>query len=114
MPLVSAAFFVGLLSVTGIPPFSCFWSKFFLLTGAISLGGLAGFFILVPFILEAIVAFAWFIRVGQNVFFGEVSEKAIIAKDPPFLMSATLIILMIFCVLAPLIALPIVHNIRIH
>jgi len=114
MPLVTTAFFVGMLSVTGVPPFSCFWSKFFLLTGAISLGGLAGFFILVPFILEAIVAFAWFIRVGQNVFFGEVSEKAIIAKDPPFLMSATLIILMIFCVLAPLIALPIVHNIRIH
>jgi hydrogenase-4 component D len=111
MPLVSTSFFVGMLSVTGVPPFSCFWSKYFLLTGAIGLGGLAGFFILIPFILEIIVAFAWFLRVGQNVFFGEVSEKAGIAKDPPFLMSATLVILMIFCVIAPLIALPIVHMI---
>ncbi|MDH7498753.1 MAG: hydrogenase 4 subunit D, partial [candidate division NC10 bacterium] len=109
MPLVSVGFFVGILSVTGVPPFSCFWSKYFLLTGAIGLGGLAGALILIPFILEIIVAFAWFLRVGQNVFFGEVSEKARIAKDPPFLMSATLVILMIFCVIAPLIALPIVH-----
>jgi hydrogenase-4 component D len=112
MPLVSVGFFVGLLSVTGVPPFSCFWSKYFLLTGAIGLGGLAGAFILIPFILEIIVAFAWFLRVGQNVFFGEVSEKARIAKDPPFLMSATLVILMVFCVIAPYIALPIVHMIK--
>jgi len=112
MPLVSVGFFVGILSVTGVPPFSCFWSKYFLLTGAIGLGGVAGATILIPFILEIIVAFAWFLRVGQIVFFGEVSEKAMIAKDPPFLMSATLVILMIFCIIAPLIALPIVHVIR--
>ena len=112
MPLVTVGFLVGILSVTGVPPFSCFWSKYFLLTGAIGLGGLAGACIVIPFLLEIIVVFAWFLRVGQNVFFGEVSEKAMVAKDPPFLMSATLVILMIFCVIAPLIALPIVHIIR--
>jgi len=109
MPIVSAGFFVGLLSVTGVPPFSCFWSKYFLLTGAIGLGGVAGASVLIPFILEIIVAFAWFLRVGQGVFFGELSEKAKVAHDPPFLMSAALVVLMIFCLITPFIALPIVQ-----
>jgi NADH:ubiquinone oxidoreductase subunit 5 (subunit L)/multisubunit Na+/H+ antiporter MnhA subunit len=62
--------------------------------------------------LEVIVAFAWFLRVGQKVFFGEVSAAAAPAKDPPFAMSAVLVILMVFCVLAPFIGLPIVHQIQ--
>jgi hydrogenase-4 component D len=112
MPLVSLAFFVGILSVTGVPPFSTFWSKFFLLTGAVDVRGNVGLLILIPFVLEVIVAFAWFLRVGQKVFFGEVSAAAAPAKDPPFAMSAVLVILMVFCVLAPFIGLPIVHQIQ--
>jgi hydrogenase-4 component D len=112
MPLVSLAFFVGILSVTGVPPFSTFWSKFFILTGAVDVGGNVGLLILIPFVLEVIVAFAWFLRVGQKVFFGEVSAAAAPAKDPSFAMSAVLVILMVFCVLAPFIGLPIVHQIQ--
>ena len=111
MPLVSLAFFVGILSVTGVPPFSTFWSKFFLLTGAVDVGGNVGLLILIPFVLEVIVAFAWFLRVGQRVFFGEVSKAAALASDPSFAMSAVLVVLMVFSVLAPFIGLPIVHQI---
>jgi len=111
MPLVSLAFFVGMLAVTGVPPFSTFWSKFFLLTGALDVGGNVGLLILIPFVLEVIVAFAWFLRVGQRVFFGEVSEAAGLARDPGLAMSAVLVVLMVFCVLAPFIGLPIVHQI---
>ena len=111
MPLVSLAFFVGILAVTGVPPFSTFWSKFFLLTGAVDIGGNVGLLILIPFVLEVIVAFAWFLRVGQKVFFGEVSAAAALAQDPPFAMSAVLVVLMVFTVLAPFIGLPIVHQI---
>jgi hydrogenase-4 component D len=112
MPLVSLAFFVGILGVTGVPPFSTFWSKFFLLTGAVDVGGNIGLLILIPFVLEVIVAFAWFLRVGQKVFFGEVSAAAAPAQDPSFAMSAVLVILMIFSVLAPFIGLPLVHQIQ--
>lgn len=112
MPLVSFAFMIGILSVTGVPPFSGFWSKFLLLTGAIDVGGLAGLLILIPFVFEVIVAFAWFLRVGQKIFFGEVSQAALIAKDPTFAMKVTLIILMVFCLIAPMIGLPLVYQVR--
>lgn len=111
-PLVSIAFFIGMLTITGVPPFAGFWSKFFLLSGAINLGGTVGWFLLVPFFLEAIVAFAWFLRVGHHVFFGEVSPAASAAKDPPLAMSLALIVLSIMCLIAPVMGLPIINLIR--
>jgi hypothetical protein len=50
--------------------------------------------------------------VGQKIFFGEVSAAAAPARDPSFAMSAVLVILMIFSVLAPFIGLPLVHQIQ--
>jgi len=108
-PLVSVAFFIGLLTITGVPPFAGFWSKFFLLGGAINLGGSVGFLLLVPFFLEMVVAFAWFLRVGHSVFFGEISDAAAIATDPPASMSMALIVLSIMCLAAPVVGLPIIN-----
>lgn len=111
MPLVSASFMVGMFALIGIPPFSCFWSKYFLLMGVIGLGGGVGILILLPFVLEIIVAFAWFLRVGQKVFFGEVSGVSAEAKKTPWAMNAALIILIILCLAAPLIGLQLVNQI---
>jgi len=112
MPFVSTAFMIGFLALTGVPPFSCFWSKFFLLMGAIDLGGAVGFLILIPFLLEVTVAFAWFLRVGQKVFFGEVSEVSEEAKKIPSTIKLSLIVLIILCLAAPLIGLPIINQIQ--
>ena len=111
MPLVSASFMVGMFSLVGIPPFSCFWSKYFLLMGVIGLGGGVGILLLIPFVLEIIVAFAWFLRVGQKVFFGEVSPVSAEAKKIPWTIKAALIILIILCLAAPLIGLQLVNQI---
>jgi len=112
MPLVSTAFMIGFLALTGVPPFSCFWSKFFILMGAIDLGGKVGFLILIPFLLEVTVAFAWFLRVGQKVFFGEISEVSEEAKKTPSTINLSLIVLIILCLAAPLIGLPIINLIQ--
>ncbi len=109
MPLVSTAFMIGFLALTGVPPFSCFWSKFFLFMGAVNIGGTVGYLILIPFLLEAVVAFAWFLRVGQKVFFGEVSEISAEAKKTPFKINFALIVLIILCLAAPLIGLPLTN-----
>lgn len=111
-PLISIAFFIGMLTITGVPPFAGFWSKFFLLSGAINLGGTVGWLLLIPFFLEVVVAFAWFLRVGHSVFFGEISETAAVAKDPPAAMSLALIVLSIMCLAAPVVGLPIINLIR--
>lgn len=104
MPLASAAFIVGFLAVTGVPPLSCFWSKFMIFTGAFELGGVVGPTLGTLAILESITAFAWYLFVGHRVFFGEVSEKAAVAAaDPPRTISVTLIVLMALAFLAPVI-----------
>jgi len=109
MPLVSMAFIIGLFSVTGVPPLSCFWSKFMMFTGAFEIGGSAGYILGVLVIIESLVAFAWYLFVGHKVFFGAVSEKAAAAGGTPIAINLPLIILMILCFLAPIIGLPLVQ-----
>lgn len=82
MPVTSFAFTVGLFSIMGVPPFSCFFSKVILFSGAMELGGWIGFAILIPFALEAVIALFWFLRVGQNVFFKKPSPIVTGLYDP--------------------------------
>ena len=108
MPLTAAAFFVGVLAVTGIPPFACFWSKFLLFAGALALGGVLGPILLAALLCETLVAFAWMLYIGQQVFFGTPSPAAATAADPPFAMRATLVLLMAGTLVAPAAGLPLV------
>jgi hydrogenase-4 component D len=84
MPTTSFAFTIGIFSIMGIPPFSCFFSKVLLFAGAVELGGWVGFGILVPFALEAVVALFWFLRAGQNIFFREPSPAVLKLYDPVY------------------------------
>jgi formate hydrogenlyase subunit 3/multisubunit Na+/H+ antiporter MnhD subunit len=43
MPVTSFAFTIGLFSIMGIPPFSCFFSKVTIFAGAVEIGGWIGF-----------------------------------------------------------------------
>jgi hydrogenase-4 component D len=110
-PLIATAFFVGMFAILGVPPFSGFWSKFYLLIGSIELGGIAGYLLLIPFVLEIVVAFAWFLHVGHKVFFGNVSEAAAGATKLPGAMSFALIVMMILTVVAPFVALSLADKI---
>ena len=109
MPLTAAAFFVGLLSVTGVPPLACFWSKFLILSGAMRLAGPIGPLILVLILCETLISFGWMLYIGQRIFLGTPLTIAEVPADPPWPMNATLIILMIGCVAAPLVGMPLVQ-----
>jgi len=109
MPLTATAFFVGLLSVTGVPPFGCFWSKFMILAGAMQLHGAAGPVILTLILCETLISFGWLLYVAQKVFLGVAPEPAPARGDPPWPMRATLIALMIGCLAAPLVGIPLVR-----
>jgi hydrogenase-4 component D len=111
MPLTAVAFFVGLLSVTGVPPFACFWSKFMLLAGAIKLGGAVGPVIVGLVLVESLISFGWMLHVGQKVFLGAVTPVAAVNSDPPWPMSLTLVLLMIGCLVIPTVAMPLVQMI---
>lgn len=109
MPLTATAYFVGVLAVTGIPPFACFWSKFMIVAGALAVPGGLGVGIMVLVLVESLVAFGWMLHVGQKVFFGEQTELAKVNSDPPFAMSAALVLLMIGCLVVPLFGIPLVR-----
>jgi hydrogenase-4 component D len=111
MPLTATAFFVGVLAVAGVPPFACFWSKFMILAGAMELGGALGPVLVVLVLVESLVSFAWMLYVGQKIFLGSVTRVATVHSDPPPAMSAVLLLLVLFCLLAPAIGIPLVEMI---
>jgi len=109
MPLTAVAFFVGLLAVTGVPPFACFWSKFMLLAGAMKVGGIVGPVLVGLVLVESLISFGWMLRVAQKVFLGPVTPVAAVNSDPPWPMSATLVALMVACLVIPAVAMPLVQ-----
>jgi len=114
MPIVSLAFIIGLFAVTGVAPLSCFWSKFMMFTGAFEIGGILGPFMGVLLVLESLAAFAWYLLVGHRVFFGKVSEKADgAAGGLPLVITGSLVVLMLLCLLAPVIGWPLVKYLSV-
>jgi len=114
MPLTAAAFMVGVFSLTGIPPFSCFFSKFFIFTAALNMSGVVGTLFAVLVILESLICFGWFLWIGHKVFFGKqlaLNPENNAVKDPPFAMSASLVILMMLCLIVPWVVMPIINKI---
>lgn len=106
MPLTALAFTVGAFALVGVPPLACFWSKFALLGALVKLGGAAGVILLLPFALETIIAFLWFVKVSQKVFLGEPSAAASQAGEGPGLMQGVLAALVVLCIVGPALALP--------
>ena len=93
-----------MLAILGVPPFSGFWSKFYLMVAALKLGGVSGWLLLIQFALEIVVAFAWFLHIGHKVFFGPASGPVAKAGAVPGVMAAVLIVLMLLTLLAPWVA----------
>ncbi|MGC9318987.1 MAG: proton-conducting transporter membrane subunit [Armatimonadota bacterium] len=106
LPWTAFAFGVGLMAIAGIPPLSCFWSKFLLVTAAFRLGGATGVVLAVALLVEVVIGFIWLLRVDQRIFSGEPMEDAERIAEPPRIMTAVTIVLVIMALLAPLVVLP--------
>lgn len=110
MPVTSLAFIIGALAISGVPPFNMFWSKFFIVAGAIQLSSSWGWAVAILVVAESIGGFVLFLRVAQKVFFGEMSPEAEEANDPPLSMLVPLLILIILSVVSTVFALPIIDQ----
>ncbi|MGQ9455578.1 MAG: hydrogenase 4 subunit D [Armatimonadota bacterium] len=105
LPVAAAAFFVGAFALTGVPPLPCFWSKLYLLSGALQLGGGFGLTALILVLIESLATFGWFLYVGQKVFFGRSADDN--TSSVPISMNAVLIGLITVTILVPLAGIPI-------
>lgn len=113
MPVATVGFFVGMLALTGIPPLACFWSKFYVLVGALQLKGAFGPIVLILVVIESLVSFGWFLWVGQSVFFGKPKRDTGTLDLPPS-MGWVLIALSVACLLAPIAGIPLVQALVLH
>jgi hydrogenase-4 component D len=110
-PFLAVVFSIGVLSVTGIPPFSCFWSKFFIIVGAFSLKSLFGIILGILVLGESVGAFIWFIIVTQRIFFGKENEISISFSFPK-VFKVVLGVLIILTLVAPLVGIPLLEGIK--
>jgi hydrogenase-4 component D len=110
-PVAAVAFLVGALTVTGVPPFAGFWSKLLLVSGAVGLGGW-GVAVGAIVVVESVVAFAWFLWVGQRVCLGPPSPAVAAMAPRPAAMEASLIYLMVLCLAVTAIGLPLALAVR--
>ncbi len=89
MPLTAILFGIGAFAIVGLPPFSGFWGKFYLLTASAD----ANLLILIALILVvSIVEIVYYFRVVNGIYFKK-SENNHPIKKPNWNASVTMIIL---------------------
>jgi len=97
MPVTSITSVFGTLSIAGVPPFNGFWSKLFIVLGALAAGKYA---IAVLAILVSIFTLGYFLIIQRKVFFGKLNGKWTGIREAPFAMSCAVILLAAACILS--------------
>jgi len=94
MPVTNVTSICGTLSIAGVPPFNGFFSKLFIILGALAAGkyGLA-----VLAILVSVFTLGYFLLIQRKVFFGKLNEKWNDIREAPAAMSCAVILLAAAC-----------------
>jgi multicomponent Na+:H+ antiporter subunit D len=108
MPVTNATTIFGMLSLAGIPPFNGFWSKLFIVLGALAAGKTA---IAVLAILVSVFTLSYLLKIQRKAFFGKLNEKWQEVREAPFAMSCAVIFLAAACLLTGIFFSPITSGI---
>ncbi len=88
MPVTAAAFLFCAFSVMGIPPFGGFFSKYLVISGAMSGGNL---WIMLTFVVGAFMTIAYLLRVFNKVFLGSPTREPVAEGSPVMVGCAALL-----------------------
>ncbi|MBR3245010.1 MAG: hypothetical protein IKF90_20350 [Parasporobacterium sp.] len=106
MPQTTFCFLIGAFSISGLPPFNGFASKWMIYQAAwnkgIDTNNFFYVFVTVAAVVVSVMTLASFIKVTQAVFFGQPSEKCMNAKEVPVSMRVPMWIMSILCILGGL------------
>ena len=106
MPVTTMCFLVGAFSISGLPPFNGFASKWMvyqaIYTKAVESGNFVYAVVTVVALVVSVMTLASFIKVTQAVFFGQCPEAIKDTKEVPILMKVPMCIMAILCVLTGL------------
>jgi len=95
MPVTAFSSFIGSMSISGIPPFSGFWSKLIIIIAAVK----ARYFgcALIAAVVS-IITLAYYLKAMNYAFFGDLPETLRKVKESPKTMCAAMLFLCVLCV----------------
>lgn len=103
MPGTCALFLIGAASISGLPPFNGFASKWMIYEASFQQAGQTGnfFFVVVcvAALITSVLTLASFIKVAQSVFFGQLSPKFANTREVSLGMRIPMWILAALCIL---------------
>lgn len=103
MPSTCALFLIGAASISGLPPFNGFASKWLIYQAAFQKAGETGnfFFVVVcvAALITSVLTLASFIKVAQSVFFGQLNPKFANTQEVSLGMRIPMWILAALCIL---------------
>jgi multicomponent Na+:H+ antiporter subunit D len=104
MPVTSATSFIASMSISGVPPFNGFFSKLIIIIAAV----MAKFYLLAALaMIVSIITLASFMKFQRYAFYNKSDIKTNQqAKEVPFPMLFSMVVLSIICVLLSLLAIP--------
>ncbi len=104
MPGTTICFLIGAFSISGLPPFNGFASKWMIYQAAYGKAVESGNFfyaiVAIVAVIVSVMTLASFIKVISSVFFGQTSEHCRQAKEVPFSMRLPMYIMSALCVLS--------------
>lgn len=106
MPVTTVCFLVGAFSISGLPPFNGFASKWMvyqaIYTKAVESGNILFAIATITALIVSVMTLASFIKVTQAVFFGQENPENANAKEVPVIMQIPMAIMAVLCVLTGL------------
>ena len=106
MPRTTLLFLIGAASISGLPPFNGFASKWMIYQAAFQRGAATGnfFFLLVCVValITSVLTLASFVKVAQSVFFGQLPLRYREVQEVPLSMRLPMWVLAILCVVTGL------------
>ena len=103
MPVTFFTSWIASMSVSGIPPFSGFWSKLIIILACVQTNHI-GYAIVA--VIGSMVTLALFMKVHKSIFFGKLNPSFNDIKEVPFVMKFCMIVLVVFCIFGGLLILP--------
>ncbi len=109
MPATFFAFLIAALSISGVPPFNGFFSKWMVYQGVIS-GGQDGSGLWVVWLVAAVfgsaLTLASFAKLIHSIFLGTAKEKERKVREAPFAMWLPPVVLAVLCIVFGIFAVP--------
>ena len=107
MPVTGATSLAGSMGISGIPPFNGFWSKLIIIVAAVKAQSYVYAFIAAA---VSIITLGYLMKFEKGIFFGELNDECSNAKEVPFFMKSSMIVLAVMCVVLGILLIPAVSK----